>query len=72
MSWRKVFFLGGNIYYNSAAGQLGAVGIKPYYQAAGRTLSEKPAASEAAHCRIVKAEGRRPDGQPTCGVWPKQ
>ena len=26
---------------NIAVGQLGAVGIRPYYQAAGRTLSKK-------------------------------
>ena len=27
-----------NIYYVSAVGQLGPVGIRPYYQAEGRTL----------------------------------
>ena len=29
--------------------------------------------SKAANCRswIVIAKGRRPDGQPMCGVWPK-
>ena len=71
------FFYKKNIYYNSAVGQLGAVNIRPYDQAAGRTLLISPhgrsivAAREAAHCRIVMAEGRRSDGQPTWGVWPK-
>ena len=30
-----------------------------------------PAASKIVHCRIVMAEGRRPDDQPMCGVWSK-
>ena len=27
--------------------------------------------SEPAQCRIVMAKGQRPNGQSTCGVWPK-
>ena len=45
------------IYYNSAEGQLGAVGIRPYYQAAGRTLSKKTLDRPAGP--IVAASGRR-------------
>ena len=33
-----IFITRWNIYYNSAEGQLRAVGIRPYYQAAGWTL----------------------------------
>ena len=50
---------------DGGVGQLEAVGIRPYYQAAGRILSKKTLD------RIVMAKGRRPDGQPMCGVWPK-
>ena len=33
---KYIFFSRGNIYYNIAVGQLGAVGIRPYYQAVGK------------------------------------
>ena len=55
------------VVHTIAVGQLGAVGIRPYYQAAGQVLSKQiivwrsrtllPAPSKAAHCGIVMPEG---------------
>ena len=50
-------FLRLNIYYSTVEGQLGAVGIRPYYQAAGRTLSKKTLDRPAGP--IVAASGKR-------------
>ena len=50
------FFTRWNIYYNSAVGQLGAVGIRPYYQA-GRTLLKKTLDRPAGP--IVAASGKQ-------------
>ena len=44
-------------YYNSTVGQLGDVGIRPYYQAAGQTLLKKTLDWPAGP--IVAASGKR-------------
>ena len=51
-------------------GQLGAVALGPTIKDRGWVSIEKDSGSarrakEAAHCRIVMAEGRRIEGQPT-------